>query len=90
MRDFDFLIAASDRRIHRRYNFVEMEFDVRPLLVAEDDDRNSAPGKILLITDILVRSKKQLVASIFSFTQQLAILEFVPADLPGERHVMPN
>lgn len=64
MWDFHFRIAARNRGIHGGNNPVKMEFDVRPLLVAEDDDGNSSLRKILLIANILVPSKKQLVAGL--------------------------
>ena len=88
MGNFNFRVAAGDCSVHGTNNPVKMEFDVRPLLVAKDYDGNSTPGKILLITDILVRSKKQFVTSIFGLTQQLAVLEFVPTDSASKRHFM--
>lgn len=86
VRDFDFLIAASDRRIHRRHNFVKMEFDVRPLLVAEDDDGNFTLRKILLVAHVLIRGQEQFITGFFSLAEQVAVLEFVPAELPGVSH----
>ena len=86
VRDFHFRVAARDRRIHGRNNAVKMEFDVWPLLIAENYDSNPAPGKILLIADILVRSKQQLITSFLGLTEQVAVLELVPAELPGIRH----
>ena len=65
VRDFDFFIAAGDRGIHGSHNPVKMEFDVWPLLVAEDHYGDPATRKILLITDILVRCEEQLI-TIFS------------------------
>lgn len=86
MLDFDFHIAARNGGIYYRNNPVKMESDVWPLLIAKNDDGNPAGGKILLVANVLVGRQQQFIARFLSLTQQLAVLEFVPADLPGKRY----
>ena len=63
---------------------------VRPLLVPENHDGNLSPGQILLVTNVLARGEKQIVPSLFSFSEQLTVLEFKPANLASKRYLMPN
>ncbi len=81
MGNVHFRIAARNGCLYRFDNLVEVEFDVRPLLVAEDKNGNLARREILLVADVFVRSKKQVLACLFSFTDQVAVLEFVPSFL---------
>lgn len=67
-----------------------MELRVRPLLVPENQDGNLSPGQILLVANVLVRGEKQIVPSLFSFSEQLTVLEFMPANLASKRYLMPN
>ncbi len=65
----DHEVTARQRCVHRRNDPSKMELDVWPLLVSENYDGNLAPGKILLIADILIRRKEQLVAGFLGLTE---------------------
>ena len=86
--NFDFRIAAGRCRLYRSSDTVKVTPDLWPLLVAEDNDRNSSPGKILLVAYVLVRGQEHLVTGFFSLLQQLPILQFVPAGLARKSYVM--
>ena len=82
--------AARQCRVHRRDDPRKMEFDIRPLLVPQNNDGNFAAGEILLIANVFVGRQQQFKTGFLCLTEQLAVLEFVPADLPGERNLVPN
>ena len=60
-----------------------MQLDHRSLRVAEDYQSYFSPGKILLISYIFVRAKKQLISGCFGLLNQFAVFQFVPANLAG-------
>ena len=43
--DVHFRIAARDCRIYGRHNAIQIELDVRPLLVPENNDGDLSPRK---------------------------------------------
>ena len=86
--NFDFRKAAGSRSVNRRPDTFKMKFDVRPLLVAQHNNRNPTPGKVLLITDVLIRRQKQFVTRFFGPLQQFTIPELMPANLAGIGYFM--
>ena len=88
MGDFDFRIATGLSGVDGGSDALQMMLDVRPLLVAEDDDSNLSPGEILLEKHVLIRCQEQFITGIFGVSKQLAVLEFMPADLTGKRYFM--
>jgi len=60
-----------------------MRFKTRPLLHAENYNRDFAPRKILLIAHVLVGGEKHIEAVGFCGHEQFAVFEPVPALLSG-------
>ncbi len=86
MWDFYFREAARRRSVNCRYNSLQMEPDGRPLLISEHHNGNLSTGKILLITNVLVRGQEQFVAGVLGLPEQFTIREFVPTDLSCKGH----
>ena len=57
-----------------------MEFNQRPLLIAEDDDGDFSTRKVLLIPDVFVGAQKHIVPGFFRLLNQFAVLQLVPAN----------
>ena len=80
-RDFYFRITTRRTGIYRRGYSVEMQPDKRPLLIAENNQRNFPARKILLVPDVLVGAEKHVVSSLLGLLNQFAVLHLVPANL---------
>ena len=55
-----------------------MRAKFRPLLLRDENDCDASTGKVLLVTDVLVRGEKDVEAGIFRGLYQIAILKAVP------------
>jgi hypothetical protein len=83
-RNFHLGKAAGCSRVNGGGDLIEMQFHERPLLIAEDDNRNFSVRKVLLILDILVGAEKDFIPRCFSLFDQRAVSQLVPANLPRE------
>jgi hypothetical protein len=71
--------AAGCRRVDCVYHTLDLWPKVRPLLLAEHDNGNFPPRKVLLITHIFVGGQKDIEPGLFRCRQQFAVFELAPA-----------
>jgi hypothetical protein len=78
-RDFNFGIAARRRGVDCGNNLRHMRFDDGPAPFAQNDNRDLAAGKVLLIADIAVRGNDDLEPCGFGYSQKFAVSQSVPS-----------
>jgi len=75
----EFGIATGRTRVNRRLNTRYMGLQARPRCRAEDQDRQAAVTKVLLVPQILVGRNEEIVASLLGGREQLPVAQCCPA-----------
>jgi len=80
-RDGHLSVAARCRGVYRRGDSVEIQSHHGPLLIAENDQRDLAPSEVLLISNVLVGGKKQVITGLLGLFNQGTVAQFMPTNL---------
>src|SRR5581483_9693546 len=67
---------------------IQMRVNIRPLLVPENHDSDFASSEVLLISNVFVRGKEEVVSCQFRLGDQFTVFKQMPTDLAGVGDVM--
>src|SRR5271170_583654 len=88
LRKLDLRIAAGFRCLDGFDDALNIWPKARPLLQAENHDRDSSAREVLLVRHVLIGGEQHIEAVCFCGREQLAILERVPALLRSCAHII--
>src|SRR5947209_4956477 len=78
-RNLDLGKTARRRRVHCRSNLRKPGPDELPTSLAEDDDRDSPSGQLLLVSNVSIGGEEELKSGSFGCIEKFAVLKGVPA-----------
>ena len=84
----NFCVAARSGTIEAFHDSPKVLFDAEPTRRANNEDRNPAPGLILLVFEVLVGRDQHIEADGVCLRKESAVHQRAPVKLQSNAHVM--